>query len=378
MPVVKVSAGPVLTEWRHREGRDVEFCLESTVDVDLLVRVFEPVVGIINEGLGYNGVVVGPTPYPRGVMFFVDDCDDPTLVRGILEQVGQAARDHEVDGRIGMVRSEYSPLSSHRPPGFIAGLSLRSASAGDELSGSFTPDPAAVEAITEYGLAWCHVPGGQSWFGSGLSVFKTSPEQRGPLFKAAMHSEQPHDLVSARATKLTKAERDLSFALYRVQLARTVRFIYGHHVIFGIASEEPLDWAACVDELRSLVVDLRDHVDYAMIQRTNVTPGLWTELHRECWPNRDDVPPLTVRQDRAAEASTVAGGYAIQLLGPHHHPRPAGTSWSVDDLGGGKVLVSHADPEAWFGTVPTADLLIEARQSFRDLLWDQSWKPQTA
>ncbi|KAA1397850.1 hypothetical protein [Aeromicrobium ginsengisoli] len=315
-------------------------------------------------------------------MFFVNRCDELEILRSILDRVADQARLAGLDARIGLVRSQYSPLSAHLPPGFVAGLSIRGRTIdlADGIEGpegtSWRADPDAVEAVIEHALNWCAVAGGEDWFWAGLSTFKVTREQRRDILVASVRAGQSCGLDSARAVKLSKSERERLMRSYDVDLARTVVFTDDGHVIYGVASDgPPLEWRECVEDLEGVIKELHAEVDYAMVQRRNVTPGLWRELHRDIWRPWIKVHPDVLWLDRDEECRRIVNAYGIQLVGPAHRPIPSAGRWVTQDLGAGKVLVTDRDLEPWFAMPPTFELYASAREDLTDLLANPTWKP---
>lgn len=142
-------------------------------------------------------------------------------------------------------------------------------------------------------------------------------------------------------------------------------------------------WRPSVAAAAALVRHLSADAVYAHVRRVASILDAHTDLH----PDR---LPTSWFDATAHEERLVPDAFGIQLLGQGHAGRiPAGEDWRRSDLGGGRVMLEHADPAAWFGeltleqamrgeSIPSARLLERARASFGPLLFEEIAKEERA
>ena len=362
---VKVSETSVTKLWRHNEG-SLQIAVKSSESVKTLLEVCGRTVQRLNAELD-SVVLLEPSPTPQGVAIFIDSCDDKKTLLRILTGLADDVEGAGIEAKIGPFRAEYSPLDDPflQLSGYSAGLTLVGEPFWEDdgnppgMRRVWDADPAAQERVIDHALRWCAVDGGELWLRGGVSIYKITLDQASGLLRTAIRTGKYWtDLIAADGTN-------------RV---RHVCFARNGHVMYEVGGTDGIPWQDRVHELQEVLVDLHESVVWGFVEaRLRGTSGIgvarWDELQDVLWePHRDRVRHSAKRVYTRQEDHVVPNAFGIQVLGPRHAALAGDSHWDVTELGGGRRLVAHTDPEAWFSRLPELDLLLSARQDFEPLL----------
>jgi hypothetical protein len=159
----------------------------------------------------------------------------------------------------------------------------------------------------------------------------------------------------------------------------------GVSFVIGGAWVEAGDWQRPLAELTGLLRDQADLLVYGYLKRGwTVTDALLDPSLPFDWPRRTHDEPRGAGFTKHAFDDVYApDAFGVQLLGPGYAGRvPETKPWLQEPVGTAAVLLSHAEPSAWFDTpfipfrerrhpdqVQTPAVLAEARETLSPVLY---------
>ena len=363
---VRISETAIVKLWRSNEG-SLQLAVNSKVPVEQVLEVCAGTVRRLNAELDPRVVLVEPAPTPQGVAVFIDSCDDKATLLGIVGGLVADLEGAGVDAKVGVFRAEYSPLDDPfvQVKGYSAGLTLAGEPIWEEdgnppaMRRVWDADPDAEQRVVEHAVDWCNVDGGELWLRADSSIYKIPRSEGRGFFVRALEARRHWTvLIAAHGTKQV----------------RRVCFSGNGHVIYEVGGPSWPSKSACVDDLKSVLVELHESVVWAFVQaQLGATSGIgvsgWAEFQEGLWaPHRDEVRHRATRTYTRREGEVVPDVYGMQILGPGHALVPLGDQWQVTELSAGRRLVTHVDQAGWFFRSPALDLLLAARRDFGPLL----------
>lgn len=146
-------------------------------------------------------------------------------------------------------------------------------------------------------------------------------------------------------------------------------------------------WRRSLRRLRDLMADSSEQLVYGFVKRGSDRSAAEHATSQALdWPPVPHFNAWAIGAE-AFEDEFVPDAFGVQLLGPGHAARiPGGPDWRTVPVGEDRVLLEHADLDAWFRapfvppashgsagrpTSPIPDVLARARQDFAQVLFNE-------
>ena len=355
MSEIVVDESGIRQYW-DETGEYIDVLVVADMPIGELVRIVDDEVRFVNQAIDFDtiGLAFPPGPTPQGAAVYMPICDDVDDAVTTFRLIAARLEERGISGSILTRELEFTRIGhvGWKMMGFTAGLvTAADPSSPDDL----LPDPGAAEAIKNYALEWCTVPEGQTWIKAERTSARIPWERRREFLEAAAINRQ-----SGWALISENGETH----------SRSVRFEDNGHVLFQIGGMPGPAWDECITDLRKVLTDLSDSLDYACIVKAHLV-GSWQELPWFLWePYREHFEFNQHSMNRQLESTHAAAAYGMQLLGPGHRVPSLPDRWQSHQLDQGHTLIEATDLAAWYAEQPQARLVAQARDDFGDIVVD--------
>jgi hypothetical protein len=372
-----VVADRVWEDWRAQSADSskpwIALLFSSELDTDEARRkLAEAVQRVVSEfERGHDDLTAGAwnmAKVPEGVMLTVGEkCGAFEL---LLKRVAEDLEKKGLTGAFDLYELPEVP----RPPKLTDLVEARLRVRGERVPQGYrhrwAAEPQALWRVASAGVGWCLENRADQTVTFQVRTIPPLPvratDDVDALLREGIESAAGLGYVALRSIG---ADRFRSLAVEPSQGRVTL--------VAGGSSISANGWVDAVADLTELLRRTSGDLVYGFVKR-----GSFTQEAEAGWSLTRDWPqPGPSKRGEAFEDGYVPDAFGIQLLGPAFAGRiPSGPDWGQTRLDGGRVLLEHREPEAWFRgprledslkgiSTPSADLLTAARADFAAMLF---------